>query len=368
MKAKLKLLLGLFGMLCMSQGAFANVDSSSSSSSKSRKPMYREITPNAGPRVAYGIDVFLTADFIWWKTKQSGMTYATTGVLSEPPATPFQTLNNGRDAQVKFDWDPGFKAGAGLNFWHDGWDVYLQYTWLHTDGSNTIGRLNGTIPSFALPPLVFDGTVLAADSAFSRSNLHFNVVDFELGRNFYVSQFLMLRLHVGFKGTWQNQDWRTRYSSRNLSLIVSQGNPVPLTGPYRMHHQSKYYGIGMRAGIDTAWHFTTNWSIFGDFAWTAMWSRYRLKRHDTVDDTNAGEKQRNVNVRSNFYDVKFIGEFQVGLRFEMWFSDDRYHIQIQAGWEEQVWINHMTFINLSNPAPYFDLTTQGLTAMVRFDF
>ncbi|MCB1084138.1 MAG: autotransporter outer membrane beta-barrel domain-containing protein, partial [Simkania sp.] len=367
MKAKFKTLLGIFGLLCISQMAFAATDSSSSGSSKPRKPMYREITPNAGPRVAYGYDIFLTADFIYWKAKQSGMSYATTGILTQAPAAPFEPLENGHDAQVKYDWDPGFKAGAGLNFWHDGWDIYIEYTWLHTDGSDSIARPNGVIPAFTLPPNVIDGDILNGNSARSKGHLHFNVIDLELGRNFYISQFLMLRPHVGFKGTWQNQDWRTRYDSNDLQLRVQQGNPIPLSGPYRMHHHNIYYGVGFRTGIDMAWHFTTNWSIFGDVSWTAMWSRYRLVRHDTVDDDATGEKQRNMNTRSNFFDVKFIGEFQIGLRFEMWFADDRYHFQIQAGWEEQVWINHMTFINGISPSPFFDLTTQGGTAMVRFD-
>ena len=365
MKAKFKTLLGIFGLLCISQAAFAAADSTTGGSSKPRKPMYREITPNAGPRVAYGFDIFLTADFIYWRTKQNGMTYASTGTLTTAPAVPFSNLENGREAQLTYDWDPGFKAGAGLNFWHDGWDIYLEYTWLHTDGSSSIGRPDGIVPSYTLPSYALVTQNIIANEANSRSHLHFNVIDLELGRNFYVSQFLMLRPHIGFKGTWQNQDWRTRYYLTGMQI-----ENIPLTGPYRMHHHNKYYGVGFRTGIDMAWHFTTNWSIFGDVAWTAMWSRYRLIRHDTIDDSNnsTGEKQRNVNTRSNFYDVKFIGEFQIGLRFEMWFADDRYHFQVQAGWEEQVWINHMTFINGLSPTPYFDLTTQGLSAMLRFDF
>ncbi len=32
----------------------------------------QEITPNAGPRVANGADVFLTADFIYWRPREDG--------------------------------------------------------------------------------------------------------------------------------------------------------------------------------------------------------------------------------------------------------------------------------------------------------
>lgn len=363
MKTKLRILFALFGVLSIGQGAFADVDTKSSS--KPRRPVYREITPNAGPRVAYGADVFLTADFIWWKAKQAGLTYATTGALQNP-STAFESLGRGRDAQVSYNWDPGFKVGAGLNFWHDGWDVSSEYTWLHTDGSNSIQGAPGAIPSMDFPSAAISGGTPYESS--SRSTLHFNTLDLELGRNFYVSQFLMLRPHFGFKGTWQNQDWRTRYFAGDYQLTLASNTHETLSGPYRVHQKSKYYGVGIRAGLDTAWHFTTNWSLFGDISWTAMWSRYRLKRQDTVDDKLTGEKQRNFNTRSNFYDIKYVGELHFGLRWETWFSDDNYHIQLQAGWEEQIWINHMTYIQVGTPAPYFDLTLHGLTVMLRFDF
>lgn len=370
MKAKISLFLCMIGMLGLSQTAFALSTSNSTTSSSTRKPMYREITPNAGPRVAYGIDMFVTADFLYWKTRQDGSVYGLAGVFNgaPTPAEAFDRLSSGREAEVKFGWDPGFKAGAGLNFWHDGWDVYGEYTWIHGHGSDSIARDNGIIPETPLPGSVTDG-ILFADRAESRSSLHFNVFDLELGRNFYVSQFLMLRPHIGFKGTWQRQDWKTRYfSPGDFEIEITNGAPVAITGPYRLRQKSKYYGVGIRTGLDTAWHFTTNWSIFGDMAWTAMWSRYLLKRKDVVSDETTEQKRVAIDSNSRFYDVKYIGELQLGLRFEMWFLDDRYHIQIQAAWEEQVWINHMKFIAGLATSSFFDLTLHGLTAKIRFDF
>lgn len=369
MKLKNKLLFGFFALFSISQIAFADIDSKSSS--KTRKPIYREITPNAGPRVMYGCDIILTADLIWWKTKQSGLVYGATGFLNSPKtaADAFEPIPKGRTAQVEYEWDPGFKVGTGLNFWHDGWDVCIEYTRLLTKGSHAIKQDNDIIPSFIFPnDTLGTAKIFTANRADSRSYLHFNVADLELGRNFYISQFLMLRPHLGLKGSWQSQDWRTRYQSNDLSIQLKEGGTLHLSGPYRMHHHSNYYGVGLRTGLDTAWHFNTNWSLFGDTAWTAMWSRYRLIRRDTIDDTTTGKKQRTHNLSSNFSDIKLVGEFQIGLRYEIWFFDDRYHLQIQVGWEEQLWINHMKFIKALTAAAYYDMTTQGLNAMIRFDF
>ena len=69
----------------------------------------------------------------------------------------------------------------------------------------------------------------------------------------------------------------------------------------------------------------------------------------------------------NTYEVRFVGEFQIGLRWEMWFYDDNYHFLIQAGWEEQVWLSNGNFIRLYNDVDG-DLNLQGLDIKFRFDF
>lgn len=349
MKSKFALIL-LTG-LALCQSGFADSNS---------KPMTHDITPYAGPHVTSSVNLYFTVDFLWWKAKQSGLTYATSGVLTEP-TQPFQPLRDGKVGRVAYDWDPGFKVGAGYKFWHDNWDLYAEYTWLHTDGSDSKSRTNGLTANFNLPNNFFTQEVF--NSASSRSHLMFNSIDLGLGRNFYLSPNLMTRPHIGFKGTWQQQDWRSRLFSSFIQIANAN-----VTGPYRVHHHSRYYGVGVRAGIDTAWHFTSRWSLFGDLAATAMWSHYKLRRHDTIDDTTSGQKQKAIDVHSSFFDLKYIGEFQIGLRFQTWLADNSYHLQFQAGWEEQIWINHMTYIDPLSPAPFFDLSLHGLTVTCRFDF
>ena len=37
------------------------------------------ITPNAGPRVAAGADIFITASFLWWTAHEDGLGYVGSG-------------------------------------------------------------------------------------------------------------------------------------------------------------------------------------------------------------------------------------------------------------------------------------------------
>ena len=90
------------------------------------------ITPPVAPAVNHGADVFISADFIYWKAYQEGLEYANSAVnaLAASGLTPGATLNQGTFATPQTKFEPGFKVGLGLEFEHDGWDLFAQYTWL----------------------------------------------------------------------------------------------------------------------------------------------------------------------------------------------------------------------------------------------
>ena len=50
-----------------------------------------------------------------------------------------------------------------------------------------------------------------------------------------------------------------------------------------------------------------------------------------------------------------------------WFMDDSYHFAIQAGWEEQVWLNWGLFGQPLGQSSH-DLSLHGLNLKLRFDF
>ena len=384
MEMKLKKLWPLFGAMCVSLFSSAYADPSHSyNGSGSTNSMqqsgqgtyqrgsYREITPNAGPRVAHGADVFITADFIWWKATQEGLEYASTGVSigGADPNDVFANVPTGKTASVGKDWAPGFKVGLGLNLSHDGWDLYAQYTWLHASDHSSLSRANDQV-SVAYLILGNDGPTVSADRVSSNWDLHFNVIDLELGRNFYLSQFLTMRPFIGFKGTWQDQDQKTRAYSNNFVIDVDNGNDVAVTGPARSHLSTDVWGIGVRGGLNVSWYMAKSWSIYGDLAWTTMWTDYStLKRRDSLDDTTTGNSKTLTSINSDdFYTVNYVGEAELGLRWEMWFYDDNYHFAIQAGWEQQVWLNWGRFEKLLVNDLHGDLNFHGLNLKFRFDF
>jgi len=103
-----------------------------------------------------------------------------------------------------------------------------------------------------------------------------------------------------------------------------------------------------------------------------MWLHYDIDRKDTfslVDENQPFQSEiSTVNIQDHLRIIKPVIELSIGLRAETYFSCGRYHILLEAGWESQIWVNQTLFISLSDNYDRFDLTLQGLTAKVRFDF
>lgn len=323
------------------------------------RPPIQEITPSAGPRVVHGADVFITADFLWWRAREDGLSYAYTNT-----AKTATNPGRGRTHRPNFDWDPGFKVGLGLNLSRDGWDVFAQYTWMRANNSRD--SLVQTVATASMLPIVntADANHLSANNTYyvgrGEWDLHFNVIDLEIGRNFFISQYLTLRPHAGLKGTWQDQKYRVHYELQNNS---SQ------TVRERIRMEQDYWGIGTRIGLDMGWQFIRSFGIFSNWSLTALWTDFDIDRRDTsinlATQTTALTK---LKTKNDFSTVKPLLEFVIGLRWETWWDEDDYHFSLEAGWEEQIWWSFNQFIHLNEESAHGDLTLHGLTLKARFDF
>jgi hypothetical protein len=168
------------------------------------------ITPSAQPVVEGDADFFITADFIWWKPNQEGTSVAYPGYSDGTTAASKRNVLG-----PNFDFEPGFKLGIGTTMKHDTWDLYLNWTWFRSN--DVKGHANaGTQTMWSDLAFSVDGdqmpTLWAASSARTRWDMHFNVIDLELGRNFWISKFLTLRPHFGLKTGWIHQNQSTTYS------------------------------------------------------------------------------------------------------------------------------------------------------------
>ncbi len=337
-------------------------------------PPCTTVTPNGGPCVMNGNDMFITADFLWWGVRQEGLEYAMTP--TSPTSTSTTAPSKGKIYHPSTGWNPGFKVGIGTDLDHDGWDLYAQYTWYqakHHHHHNHSSGTSSSTPTFTTP-VVNDAYWFVGDSvndsvssyasASEKWKLNFDVLDLEMGRNMYLSPRLQFRPFFGLKGAWQKQHLHLAFNS--VPFFGSVGSNY-------MNNHLKMSGVGVRGGFDTAWHFTRGFSLVGDLAFTGLWEYVKGSRKDTSSTVTGGVTSTpvtNVYISEHCTSVKPILEWAIGLRYEFWTCGDDYHFAFEADWEAQNWFGQNQFIRLpgSANAEGQDLGLQGLTFQVRFDF
>jgi len=355
----------------------------------------QEVTPEAGVVVSGGVDVYILADYIYWHASEGGLSYVYNGGVT--PATVVGSSDNilsqGTYRHPQFKLNSGFKVGLGLDFHYDGWDMGLTYTWLRSHATDSFavaptGASNSALWSTQavafLSPVAIGNTVLMSSGAPTSGSadwrLHLNVLDLELGRAFFVSPKIVCRPHFGLKGTWDTQKYNVNYavapgSAQELytsSDVVKVGIATE-SETYEIARKQNFWGIGPRTGMNSCWMFSRNFSFFGNWALAALWGQFKNTRTDTANvDASSGtaivSNYTAVNARARTHQLSPVLELELGLRYDYWFCDDEYRFRLGASWENQVWFNQNHFIDAGADSVLGDLSLQGFTLNVRFDF
>ncbi len=324
------------------------------------KPMMNQITPPAGPLVNNGADVYLTADFIWWKAQQDGLNFASTGYQSSE--APTHDADKGSMTEPHFKYEPGFKVGLGVLCGHDNWDIFAQYTWLNVPEHATKKTVStdGLELNSTLQADFYDVSPDPWESISGKWGFKMNVLDLEMGRNFWISKRLTLRPHIGMKFSWLKQD----FDFSGNTAAFGEG-----AADFSSDFDLSQFGTGIRGGVNTAFYLWNKWSIFGDLDVTALWNDFKSSRKDSYNlESDESDVFHPLNVHYHPFTVTTVLEMALGLRFETIFSKGRYMYMLQAGWEEQIWFNQGQFINLTSPNALGNLTMEGLTIKTGFWF
>ena len=299
------------------------------------------ITPTVAPRVQNGWDLALDADFIWWKAEVSGLSFAEIDRKVQSPSSSFE---------------PGFKVGVGLDLDFDGWDAYAEYTWFREPWHKSChSSKNHVSYSSFVHVNTSDGThsSLILSDACSQRKAQFNIVDLELGRNFFISKRLTLRPNFGFK------------LARMLEKTNFTQNEEGLSGFVNLDLRQTLSGIGTRAGIDTVWHISRTFGFYGDIAVTALWSSIHnhCTSHYRADFITTNNAPKTVTQT-----ILPVIETSVGLSYMNWFYNEAYQLYAKAGWEEQIWISYNNNAPSGTVNNTGNLTLHGLTLKLGFVF
>lgn len=355
------------------------------------------VNPAVGPRTCNG-DIMITVAGFYWGSNQDGMEYAIENAITLPTPQPDPSvdtileLNNVIDAKYKtpdFKWDWGFKVGIGYISACDGWDIGVLYTWYrgrassHDEAEPDDNRTLITLWSEFAPA---QGLITYATDIQTHWRLNLDLIDIELGREYWTSKYLSFRPFVGLRIAYIKQKYEIQH--KGGSWDARQSNPVQAAFNNKVDINNKFHGVGVIGGFDTVWNLGCGWAFFGDLAASILYGKFSIDHNeynrlasDTHDKTKILETDDSFTASSAILDTTF------GIQWATMFCACQYGLTLKLGWEHHVFFNQnqMWRVNrirdLSNPSGlpnntgenvFFqrrgDLTTQGWTLTVRFDF
>jgi len=326
----------------------------------------------------YEDNFYVEGDLLYWYAKQQGNQYASTGNALTVPGTvdpvtgiiPDPIHSSGFSYEPKSKMEPGFRAGVGINLAHDKWDLFLEYTYLASKAKGSIDSFDlntGIVPSFFSPP---NNSILTATNIFGSTSgfvsrahgnwgLHFNNVNLELGRNLAFCPIFGLRPHFGLQGSWQSQHFHTNYIVNDLADFSA------VIGSNRVLFRQSYWGLGLRAGLDSYWSCFRYLALFANTAVSALWGQFNSRARSFDTNTLSGYSDVLIaDQRFRPHTLSPVIELGIGAQFDWVFRNCR-SMMFQAGWEGQVWFfqnQHSTTLADSS------LVLQGLTFKAKFGY
>lgn len=338
-----------------------------------RKGSNGMINPPARPVVKDGSDIFITGEALYMKAQQNGLGYA---VKADGfgPANPIDLHQDASMRTPDFEWDWGFRVGLGANLPHDGWDVYLNWTYFHNHVKHNThvdeNKGEGLFPSWRAPDQIVSApmTIVTSVPLFcndvdSKWKLNYNIFDLEMGREFFVSKWLTLRPFAGLRGAWVRDRFKVSYNGGDL---------VPV-GEDLVRLSNRFWAIGLRGGLNTQWGLGCGWSVYADAALSLLEGRYDIRQYEKVDNSS-GPIPR-AHIKSDFNMTRAMMDLAVGLRYRTLFDNDYYGLTLQAGWEEHMFFGfnqYNRFPSFTNAGDFVsnlgDLSLKGVSFQVKLDF
>lgn len=334
-------------------------------------------------------DIELTIAGFYWVAHEDGLEYAIDSEVAPTlPGTAFQEeIQNIIGAEFEsphFKWDFGFKVGLGYASACDGWDLGVTWTRFRGKANSHIeadeNDNHTLLPIWSnFAPVIAFGPPFATDIE-ARWSVDIDLIDIELGREFWTSRKLALRPHMGIRVAYLKQDYDLEHKGGNYYFPDTL---EPLNNQVEMSND--FHGVGVRGGLDSNWHFGCGWSVYGNLAFSLLYGRFNIdhEEHNREVQSPFG-KQKALEVKNSFRASRYAADFGLGLEWQSFFCNCDYALTVQFGWEQHIFFdqNQLWRIDktesLASGGPNLeenvyapargDLDTAGWTLKVAFDF
>ena len=326
---------------------------------------------------------YVKGEFLLMQVKEEGLEYAITQNTTEVGVNNNAFPLTGGDIQGystghhNWDWTCGARAGIGFYLNYDSLNVEAIWTYIRINNDSGKNLSGGRMLPFWLPPNL-RGNGLAppniASSARWTGNL--NTLDLKLGKPYHISRYVIFNPHCGLRMAWIDQD----YTSRNSGDFVI--GPELLDENLKMNAKNDFWGVGPRVGIDTEWHFSDSWYLFGNMATSILYSHFDVYQELIFDDNTFYQ------LKHGFYTNSPNMEINLGICWCHLFNKNKNMVSLKAAYEMHQWwdqnrlrrffdkdtntatgpYSDISASNSNDEVARGDLTVNGFSFAIQFDF
>ncbi len=277
-------------------------------------------TAEAGPNLVNPVGLFLNIGAIYQTAILGGTEYAYSDDNTTNPTAPI----NGSLREVNGSWSWGVNAMVGYKTGHDGWDVRAVNSYYNCNDSSSMSKgAGGTVIPVRVALQFTDTEYNYVDEAKSNLDITYDLLGLELGRDFYVSQYLSLRPNYGLLASWVWTAQKTAYT----------GGDIGSTDSYYVRDLTNWFGIGPEFGIDTTWALGKGLSLFANGKGALMYGRF--KNTHTEDYSATQTYPYDIDLSNSDHRIVPYLQAMLGLQYDFKTEDNKHAFLVRAGWNTQ---------------------------------
>jgi hypothetical protein len=302
--------------------------------------------------------VFIEADYLFWVPTQENLVYASkatvTGIGNGGGGSNISAIN-GRIKTPSFDLSSGVRLGIGA-YNSDSWDINARVTYFYSDTKSThhadLQAGQALLPAFV--PLIF-GSVANKTTAYWQLNTW--IFDLTFGREYFLTNRFTIHPYIGLRGVIFDQTFRTTYAATFTASSSTTKISEDHTSSIHMHND--FGGAGPRAGLDSSFYLSKQWSLLGGVSGTVYYSQYKVKSNGNgFNGTSGGPtnipaiKPISVNYKDKHNLIRANMDAYFGLGWDHWYNNGKNRVYLALVAEGSYWwgINQLcdTDLTLNN--------------------
>jgi hypothetical protein len=304
------------------------------------EPICGPSVASCGPCSGWCDNICFYGSWLYWKVNGDEFDYAVEKKrIQNDFIRDHETFHN-----LRFDWDSGFRLGAGVEFPCLSWG--LDVLWTHYESSSSkskrINATQGSTQTFVSLPAVynFGDQLVSSESAIFTGRLKFryNTVDFEFSRWCCCNGCVTFRPHIGIRIADLQESFHDKVVFNNGAFETFS---LTEATDGRFFTKNRFKGAGVRAGLDLDLCLCEGWSFIGRGAASIVWGRTHITQHFKYSRISEANFYHG-DIHDSYRQSRVITDLSFGIRYKT-LACCCYPVFVELAWEHHYLFNFHRF-------------------------